>query len=236
MSACRLPPTTMTSSPDPLAVLQLGDGQPYDRVRALQKELHAKLLDGSQISHLITCCHAPVITIGKSGKVNNVLASLPDLEARGVQVLHVERGGDVTWHGPGQLVVYPILDLTKKRRDVGWYMRSLEEVVMRTLLAFGVQGIRIAGRTGVWVARPEGEPRKISSMGVKLSRWCTYHGISLNVTASSHEGFALIHPCGFADVEVTSIEEETGGQVEINAVEQALVAHFAELFVYEIRR
>ncbi len=205
----------------------------YERVWELQRFIHERLLDGTGGEALIVCEHDPVITIGKSGSKDNVLVSREELTRRGVQLLETERGGDTTYHGPGQLVAYPLLDLSTKRTDVGWYMRSLEEAVIRTILRFGVHGARIPGKTGVWVEPPGLAPRKIASLGVRISRWKTMHGLALNVR-NCQAGFSLIHPCGMVGVRMTSIEEETGAAPLINGVQEELISQLKSVFGYEV--
>lgn len=177
----------------------------------MQREIQRANIDGVGAQTLLLCEHEPVITLGRSTKSGNVLASREFLSSRGVEVLEIERGGDVTYHGPGQLVGYPLLDLSPLKRDVGWYMRSLEEVILRTLQDFSIPAVRVPERTGVWTEHTENDSffpyRKVSSIGVRISRWCTLHGFSLNVRNCS-SGFSLINPCGFTDVRVTSLEEE----------------------------
>ena len=192
----------------PLNILSLGR-RDYVEVWELQRKLQRALLDGEGTQTLILCEHNPVITYGKSSDRNNILLSKAELATRGVQVHEIERGGDVTYHGPGQLVGYPILDLRTRRRDVGWYMRSLEDVIVQTLQQFGIDGVTEDGRTGVWTRPSDFDKtlklQKIASIGVRLSRWCTLHGFSLNVF-DCRDGFSLINPCGFKDIETSSIE------------------------------
>lgn len=183
----------------------------YRAVWNYQKERQRSLIDGSEDQVLLVCEHDPVITIGKSGKNENLLIDKEALRQKGIEVFEVERGGDVTYHGPGQLVFYPILNLNNFRRDVDWYMRTLEEIVISSLKELGVASMRFPGRTGVWTehaddGRFRGE-RKIASIGVRLSRWCSMHGFAVNILNCS-EGFGYIHPCGFTDIRVTSVEEE----------------------------
>ena len=206
----------------------------YTQVWDLQRFIHEQLLHGAGSETLIVCEHDPVITIGRSGSKQNVLVSAEELARRGVQLLETERGGDTTYHGPGQLVAYPLLDLTTKRTDVGWYMRTLEDVVIRTIARFGVKGVRIAGKTGVWV-QPEGAApaRKIASLGVRISRWKTMHGLALNVRNCS-TGFALINPCGLVGVQMTSIEQETGAAPLMIGVQEELFSQFRSSFGYEV--
>lgn len=157
---------------------------------------------------LIVCSHPPVITIGRSGSIDNLLISAEQLRAEGIELFEIERGGDITYHGPEQVILYPIINLAKKRRDVGWYMRTLEEVVIKTLSQFGVIGARIEGKTGVWIVPTSGEPpRKISSIGVRLSRWCSMHGVAVNILPCVQQ-FKFIHPCGMPGTVITSVFEE----------------------------
>lgn len=212
---------------DTIQTLSLGR-RPYREVWELQKQIQRKLLDGQAGDVLIFCEHEPVITLGRSAKRENVLANAAESK---VEVIEIERGGDVTYHGPGQLVCYPLLDLSTKKRDVCWYMRSLEEVIIRTLADIKISGERVSGRTGVWIKNP-GEPdAKIASIGLRLSRWRTLHGFSLNVDNLQH-GFSLINPCGFSDIAVTSINEEIGGRIGLERVESLLHYHFCSVFEY----
>ena len=208
---------------------------PYREAWEVQKELQQRLIKGEGEDTLLLCEHPPVITLGRSAKPENVLASEAELAKQNVEVIPIERGGDVTFHGPGQLVAYPIIDLTKKRQDVGWYMRAIEEVIIRTLARFDIEGVRIPGKTGVWISRtPEQAPtvkeRKIASLGVRISRWKTLHGFSINVL-NSKQGFSLINPCGFADIEVTSIEEESSRH-SVSDVGVAATEEFCKVFDY----
>ena len=227
---------------------------PYQRAWDLQKRLQRSLIDGGQQQFLILCEHNPVITLGRRAKDDNILVPKEELGAHGVAVFDVERGGDVTWHGPGQLVAYPILNLSFYKRDVHWYMRALEEVILRSLAEFGIEGFRVAGKTGVWLNSPahtedaerieNTEQEKIASIGVRLSRWCTLHGISLNVHNDDH-GFSLIHPCGLPEVNMTSMVETmknsvllldhmetsvTGAEL-LKRVKRSLVRSFNNVFV-----
>lgn len=222
-----------------LAVVHLGADTSYREVWELQKELQAKLIAGEGTPHLLLCEHRPVITLGKSGAQSNVLLPEQVLQEKGVELFTIERGGDATYHGPGQLVGYPILDLTKLKRDVGWYVRRLEEVILRTLSEYNIVGIRIPGRAGVWLDSTsedkQSTDRKIAFIGVKLSRWCTLHGFSLNVHPC-RDGFQLINPCGFTNIRVTSMVEETSARIEVSEVTERLIRHFAEIFTFDIQR
>ncbi len=189
--------------------------RPYAEVWELQRETQQALIARRGPETLLVCEHPPTITLGKSSKAEHVLASPETLSKNRIEVFNVERGGDVTYHGPGQVVVYPIVDLRLRKRDVDWYMRLLEQAAIETLATFGVVGTRIKGKTGVWVLDPDGfSPRKIASLGVRISRWCTMHGLALNLGSvpgeiSLEEGFSYINPCGLGDVQITSLCAET---------------------------
>ncbi len=151
---------------------------------------------------LILVEHAPVITTGRSTKAGNLLADEAQLRARGVELFDVERGGDVTFHGPGQLVGYPIVDLTEHRQDLHWYLRQVEEVLIRAVAPFGIDAERNPGKTGIWTGG-----RKLASIGVHARQWVTWHGFALNVTTDL-SFFDLMVPCGLAGVDMTSVERE----------------------------
>ena len=172
--------------------------------------------------------HPPVITRGVRAGADNVLAPPDVLRRRGVEVHDARRGGDVTYHGPGQLVGYPILLLKPDRCDVHRYVRDLEEVLIRAVAGFGVCATRIEGLTGVWVGND-----KLAAIGVRLSRWVTSHGFALNV-ATDLDDFALIRPCGLADRGVTSLARLTGTKVSDVAVADRVARRFAEVFDREI--
>ena len=178
----------------------------------------------------ILCEHPPVITLGRNAHAENLLLPRPLLDARGIEVYEIERGGDVTYHAPGQIVGYPILWLERYRRDISWYMRSLEEVIIRAIGRWGLKGERMPGYTGVWLLSP---PRKIAAMGVKLSRWVSMHGFALNVNTDL-EGFSLIVPCGIRDKGVTSMAVELGAPISLAEVKSALTRSFEEVFGVEI--
>jgi lipoate-protein ligase B len=183
---------------------------------------------------LVLVEHPPVITTGRSTKAGNLLASRELLAARGVELFDIERGGDVTFHGPGQLVGYPIVDLTEHRQDLHWYLRQVEEVVIRAVDAFSIPAIRQPGQTGVWT-----QGRKLASIGVHARSWVTWHGFALNVTTDL-DYFDLMVPCGIADVVMTSVERELRERQGGNAlapspalgddVRAAIVRSFGEVF------
>ena len=174
--------------------------------------------------------HPPVFTLGKSGKREHVLVSEEQLQNLGIEFYHINRGGDITYHGLQQVVGYPILDLDKFKTDLGWYLRSLEEVIIQVLAEYGLKGDRSSGETGVWLS-PE-DPfmaRKICAMGIKCSRWITMHGFALNVnTDLSH--FEYIVPCGIQGKAVTSLEKELGRKVDYAEVKQKIKFHFEQVF------
>jgi lipoate-protein ligase B len=164
--------------------------------------------------------HPPTITLGRDAKEAHLLLHRDALRARGIAVVEVDRGGDVTYHGPGQLVAYPILDLQRRRPSVGWYLRTLEEVLIQTLADFGIAGERLEGYTGVWVGGA-----KIAAIGVGVRHWITCHGIALNV-APDMEHFGLIVPCGIPDKPVTSMARLLGTPPPLTEVRDRFVHHF----------
>ncbi|NBV68863.1 MAG: lipoyl(octanoyl) transferase LipB [Flavobacteriia bacterium] len=181
------------------------------------------------LNHLITCQHPHVFTIGKSGNESNLLANEKDLDAMEATFYKINRGGDITYHGPGQLVVYPIFDLDQFFTDIHKYMRFLEESVILTLLDFGITGTRMEGLTGVWIA--DEIPRKICAFGVKSSRWVTMHGIGFNVNTDLSY-FDSIVPCGITGKEVTSMKQEIGTTLDLQEVQSRLLYHLKTLFGY----
>ncbi len=201
----------------------------YDEGLELQHQLVAARKAGRLDDVLILLEHPPVITVGRHADETNIIASREFLDQLGVQVHHVERGGDVTYHGPGQLIGYPILDLRHYRKDVGWYIRSLEEVLVGALAEFGIQAEGRTGRdTGVWV-----ENDKIVAIGARIEEWITYHGFALYVDPiMSH--FDLIVPCGLRDRGIVGMRQLLGAPVEMDAVRQAVAEHFALVFDVEL--
>ena len=181
-------------------------------------------------NHLLFCQHLPVYTLGKSGRPEHLLLTESELRALGAQFYRINRGGDITYHGPGQLVGYPILDLDHFFTDIHRYLRQLEEAVIRTLAEYGLSAGRIAGLTGVWLDHErQTHPRKICALGVKASRWVTMHGFALNVNTDLRY-FNHIVPCGIADKAVTSLAQELGQEQDLAAVEARLRRHLATLF------
>jgi lipoyl(octanoyl) transferase len=185
---------------------------------------------GETIHHLLFCEHLPVYTLGKSGKEEHVLISKEELAKRNIGYYPTNRGGDITFHGPGQVVGYPIIDLEKFFTDIGRYLRCLEDVIILTLAHYGLKGDRSPGETGVWLD-PSNKmmARKICAMGVRCSRWVTMHGWALNVNTDLSY-FNHIVPCGILDKQVTSIEKELGKKVEMSLVEGRIKHHFQHQF------
>ena len=201
----------------------------YGKCLELQRAYHRKLIEGTQGDLLLTCSHNPVITCGTSTETEHLYLPSSEIEASGVPVVKVERGGSVTYHGPEQAVCYPLINLHNHKTDVGWYMRSLEEVVIKTLAEYGVVGLRIPGKTGVWLD----ENSKIAFSGVRISRWCTLHGFSLNILPCSLR-FAPINPCGLGKIRLASLSEMIAPrQVSVAEVTHRLIANFLEVFNYE---
>ena len=189
----------------PLAVVELGR-RAYAPTLELQRALCRARVEGAIAQDLLLLVeHDPVMTLGRSTKGSSLPIPAADLPAHGVEVFEVERGGDVTFHGPGQLVGYPIVDLQQLKPDLHWYLRELEGALIDALATLGIPGQRSPGQTGVWVG-----PRKIASIGVHVKKWVTLHGFALNVTTDL-KYFDLIVPCGIDGVEMTSVAKETGG-------------------------
>ena len=185
-------------------------------------------------NYLILCEHPNVYTIGKSGKEDNLLLSSEEVKSKEASFYKINRGGDITYHGPGQLVVYPILDLEQFFTDIHKYMRFLEQAVINTLLKFDIQSSRINGMTGVWLDSALPTARKICAMGVKSSRWVTMHGIGFNVNTNL-EFFSHIVPCGIDDKAVTSMQKELGREIDMQEVETIIIDEFKSLFGFDVK-
>ena len=197
--------------------------------RELEKH-NEKLI--TQNHYLLFCEHNPVYTLGKSGSLDNLLLSENELKQKEIEFYKINRGGDITFHGPGQIVGYPIFDLDCFFTDVHKYVRYLEETIIRTIAEYGLNGVRKEGFTGVWLEPTENQVyRKICAIGVHLSRWVTMHGFAFNVNTDL-QYFKNIIPCGINDDDkvVTSLKEELGSEVNIEEVRTKLKQHFAELF------
>jgi lipoyl(octanoyl) transferase len=206
----------------------------YEEALTLQRELaEARKTGRSGRDLLLLVEHPPVITRGRRADPAHTLSDAAGVAAGGIRRVEVERGGDVTYHGPGQVVGYPILHLEGFRKDLHWYLRRIEEAIIRALGGFGIGGFRVAGLTGVWVGDPGAEIRKIASIGVHASRWVTTHGFALNHSTRALDGFRWIVPCGIPGVTMTSIEDE-GVAVERADVLAALISGFGEAFGVEM--
>lgn len=185
-------------------------------------------------NYLLFVEHPPVYTLGKSGSMENVLISEEDRASKGIEFYPTNRGGDITFHGPGQIVGYPILDLEKWYTDIGKYLRNLEEVIIRVMAHYGLKGDRSKGETGVWLDPDvKGRERKICAMGVRCSRWITMHGFAFNVNTDL-DYFGHIVPCGIQDKQVTSLEKELGYKLEMDEVKQLIIKCFSEVFQCEM--
>lgn len=178
--------------------------------------------------------HPLVYTLGKTGHESNMLLSEEERNTLGVEYFHINRGGDITFHGPGQIVGYPIIDLEQFKTDLNWYLRSLEQVIIETVAEYGIKAGRSKGETGVWLeADDKGRERKICAMGIRCSRWVTMHGFALNVNTDM-QFFDYIVPCGIEGKDATSIAKEVGHEVDIEEVKAKLKKHFAAIFQVEM--
>lgn len=201
---------------------------PYGPACELQRQLVEARKAGAIPDTLLLCEHPHVITFGRNGNREHLRAGERVLAQMNVEIHSTDRGGDITYHGPGQIVGYPILDLAEHRRDVRWYVEQLEELMIRATADFGLSAKRVEGRHGVWVDTPSGE-EKLAALGVHLSRWVTSHGFAYNVSTDLRY-FDLIVPCGIAGKRATSLERALGRAVPDQEVRERLVAHFAEAF------
>lgn len=202
----------------------------------LQREIQQRLIEAKRAepplsvpNALLTVEHPPVFTLGKSGDAAHLLASEDQLVGLGATFVETDRGGDITYHGPGQLVGYPILDLDRFFTDIGRYLRTLETVIIRTCESYGVTAGRVDGRTGVWVDAGSPSERKICAMGIRCSRWVTMHGFAFNVNTEL-AFYDSIVPCGIPDRDVTSLAKELGRPVEEAECRNRAVGFFAEAF------
>ena len=205
----------------------------YAEAYALQKRVVAARKAAAIEDVLLLCEHPPVITLGRSGKRENLLASEHVLRQKGVEFHASDRGGDITYHGPGQIVGYPILDLGAIRRDVVWYVRMLEEAMIRATAEFGITAERVAGKTGIWV-RVGSTEEKLAAIGVRISRWVTSHGFAYNVSTDLRN-FDLIVPCGIADRKATSLEKLLGRSVNEREVAPRIAKHLGEVLGLEMK-
>jgi lipoyl(octanoyl) transferase len=204
----------------------------YADALAIQESIAAERKAGQGTDHLLFVEHPHVVTIGRNGSESNVLASRELLRAKGVELFECDRGGDVTYHGPGQIVAYPVMDLREWKRDVGAFVRAVEQTVIDTLEGFGIQSFRVPGLAGVWTDAGGPEPAKVAAIGVHLSRWVSTHGWALNLNTDLR-CFDYIVPCGLKKP-VTSMER-LGVNAESEDVKSALSRHFGRIFEFEMR-
>lgn len=197
----------------------------FRRAWYFQREVFKGVKAGILPSTLIFCQHNPVITLGSQGKRENIRVSPAELELRGIEIYEIERGGDVTYHGPGQIIAYPIFNLCTLKKDIHWFLRKLEDIMISFLSDFGVVGVKRNGLTGVWV-----DNEKIASVGVAVRNWITFHGMSINIKKSVLHNFNLIKPCGM-EVEITSLESVLGRLISIDQAKKSLIEHFRQTFL-----
>jgi len=190
-----------------------------------QNELVDAIKKGERRSTLVLCSHPLVITMGRNSSYDNLVLPRDDYEKRGIKVIDINRGGDVTMHNEGQLVGYPIFDLRDFKQDLHWFLREIEQAIINTVAEFGMESDRVEGLTGVWLE----QARKVCAIGLHCSRWVTSHGFALNV-CNNVKDFDYIVPCGIDDKEVTSIENEIGTVVDMDKVKETVVAEFGKLF------
>jgi lipoate-protein ligase B len=202
----------------------------YEQQKALfEKAIQDKTANNPVDNKVIFCEHPHVITVGKHGLFSNLLFPEKTLKEKQVELYHVDRGGDITYHGPGQVVGYPIIDLEAFNIGLKEYIRRMEEAIILTLGDYGIPSSRLEGATGVWLDVDSAHARKIAAIGVRSSRYVTMHGFALNVNTNL-EYFGLINPCGFTDKGVTSIEKELGRKVDMEEVKDKLRGYFERLF------
>jgi lipoate-protein ligase B len=196
----------------------------FKKIWDFQKQILQAVKNQEIPSALILCQHYPVITLGRTANKKNILISEGELRNRGIQICEIERGGDVTYHGPGQLMLYPVFNLNYLKKDIHWFLRQLEEAVIVYLSDMGIKGQRRPGLTGVWV-----NGKKIASIGIAIRNWITYHGLSINIKRDDLANFSLIRPCGM-DIEMTTLETILERNIEIESVKENLIHKFREIF------
>ena len=200
----------------------------YQNCRAIQRELVDKRKSDEIGDVVILAEHQAVFTIGRSGSRDNLLVTEDYLKEMGVSVVNADRGGDITFHGPGQLVVYPIVDLKKRYRDLHRYLRDLEDVCINFLSEYQVAGHRIAGRTGVWV-----DNKKIAFIGIGSSNWVTFHGLSININTGL-DYFSMMRPCGLRGIEITSLSEIMRMKIDMESAKQKVIRQLGSVFAKRI--
>ena len=205
----------------------------FDQIITVKRKNRKEEIHLETQSYLLFCEHPHVYTLGKSGNESNLLVNEEYLKSRGATFHKINRGGDITYHGPGQIVGYPILDLENFFTDIHKYLRFLEEAVILTLKEYGIESSRSDGETGVWLESGTKNARKICALGVRSSRWVTMHGFAFNVNPDL-DYFGNIIPCGIVDKSVTSMEKELGKKVDIKEVKNKLRVHLASIFKMEL--
>ncbi|MBN1913843.1 MAG: lipoyl(octanoyl) transferase LipB [Candidatus Omnitrophica bacterium] len=196
----------------------------FDQAWQVQKRTLEDIKKGILDAVLILCRHYPVVTLGRQAKKESLKATEEDLSKKGISLFSVERGGDATYHGPGQLIAYPVFNLSYFKKDIHFFLRRLEDVAIGFLAELGISGLRYEGLTGAWV-----EKRKIASLGIAIRNWITYHGLSINIQRDDLANFCLIRPCGM-DIEMTSLEDELGQGVEPDSVKRKITEQFKNIF------
>ena len=192
----------------------------FKKALQFQKEIFQEIKNNSFNGALILCRHYPVITVGRGGKIENIKVPLFELKNRGIHLYEIERGGDVTYHGPGQLTVYPIFNLNYLKKDIHLFLRQLEGLIIDLLSDFGIKGLRHKGLTGVWI-----DKKKVASIGIAIRNWITFHGLSINIKKDDLDNFSLIKPCGM-DIEMTSLETILGRNIEIRQIKEIFTHKF----------
>lgn len=197
----------------------------FNKARQFQRQLFQRVEDGEFNSALILCRHYPVITLGRLADRRNILATPPELEKRGIRIYQVERGGDITYHGPGQLIAYPILNLNFLRKDIHWLLRQIEDIIISFLSDFKVFGQRRKSLTGVWI-----DQKKIASVGIAIKKWISFHGLSINIKKDDLTNFNFIKPCGM-DIEMTSLETVLSSDIAIEGIKENLINRFRNVLL-----
>jgi len=197
----------------------------FKKAWEFQKQVFKKAKNNYLNAALILCRHHPVITFGRQARRENIKVTLSELEKRGIQFYEIERGGDVTYHGPGQLIAYPVFNLNYFKKDIHLFLRQLEESAINFLSAFAIKGDRRKGSTGVWIKR-----KKVASIGIAIRNWITFHGMSINIKKDDLDNFRLIRPCGM-DIEMTSLETILGNNIEIEEINELFIGKFKKILL-----
>lgn len=215
---------------DKPVITDLGTDIDYQQAWDLQKDCQNKLINKLGPESILFCEHSPTLTYGSSAELEKVLLiSKQELDNKNIKLIKSDRGGNITYHGPGQLVCYPIIDLSIRRPDINYYLRTIEKIVLKTLFSLGIQASCIKDKTGIWTSENE----KICSIGVRFSRWCSMHGFSLNLRSNCQQGFSLIHPCGMNNITASSIQSCTGLAPDRQQVIDLLTENILQSFYTE---